>query len=103
MKRVLRPHNLHRAPLFTSSRAPQLSRRQRKEQPRLLRKKQFLSRFNIGFLTARDPEHKIKSDYGTVQIPETYIINSQGKVIDKIISARNWTDDKMVSYVQSLL
>jgi cytochrome c biogenesis protein CcmG, thiol:disulfide interchange protein DsbE len=65
--------------------------------------RQFLTRMRIGFPTARDPEQKINQDYGTVQYPETYIINAQGKVVDKIISAVNWTDDKMVSHVQSLL
>jgi cytochrome c biogenesis protein CcmG, thiol:disulfide interchange protein DsbE len=65
--------------------------------------KQFLTRLKISFPTARDPEQKVNQDYGTVQFPETYIINAQGKVVDKIISAVNWTDDKMVNHVQSLL
>ena len=65
--------------------------------------KQFVKKLDPAFLTARDPEMKINLEYGTVQYPETYIINSQGKVVNKIISSANWTDDKMVSYVQSLL
>jgi cytochrome c biogenesis protein CcmG/thiol:disulfide interchange protein DsbE len=65
--------------------------------------RQFLSRWKIAFPTARDADQKINQDYGTVQFPETYIINAQGKVVDKIISAVNWTDDKMVNHVQSLL
>jgi cytochrome c biogenesis protein CcmG, thiol:disulfide interchange protein DsbE len=65
--------------------------------------RQFLTRMKIAFPTARDPEQKINQEYGTVQYPETYIIDAQGKVIDKIISAVNWTDDKMVNHVQSLL
>ena len=65
--------------------------------------KDFLNRFRVGFLTARDPERKINTEYGTVQYPETYIIDSKGKVVSKVISATNWTEDKMVNYVQSLL
>ncbi len=65
--------------------------------------KQFVSRFRLSFQTARDPEQKINGDYGSVQFPETYIINAQGKVVNKIIGEANWTDDKMVNYVQSLL
>jgi peroxiredoxin len=65
--------------------------------------KNFIRSLDPAFLTARDPEMKINLEYGTVQYPETYIINSQGKVVNKIISSANWTDDKMVSYVQSLL
>lgn len=65
--------------------------------------RQFVNRFRLSFLTARDPEQKINNDYGTVQFPETYIINAQGRVIDKIIGEANWTEDKMVNHVQSLL
>ena len=65
--------------------------------------RQFVNRFRLSFLTARDPEQKINNDYGTVQFPETYIINAQGQVIDKIIGEANWTEDKMVNHVQSLL
>ena len=65
--------------------------------------RKFLSRYQVGFLTARDPEQKINYDYGTAQFPETYIINSNGKVVDKIVGPANWTDDKMIEHVQSLL
>jgi cytochrome c biogenesis protein CcmG/thiol:disulfide interchange protein DsbE len=65
--------------------------------------KNFIKNLDPAFLTARDPEMKINLEYGTVQYPETYIIDSHGKVVNKIISSANWTDAKMVSYVQSLL
>ena len=65
--------------------------------------KRFLSRVNVAFLTTRDPDNKINADYGTFKFPETYIINRDGKVLSKIISSTNWTDDKMVNYVKSLL
>ena len=65
--------------------------------------KRFLSRVNVAFLTTRDPDNKINAEYGTFKFPETYIINRDGKVVEKIISATNWTDDKMMNYVKSLL
>ncbi len=64
---------------------------------------QFLRRYNVSFLTARDPDNKINAEYGTFKIPETYLINRDGKVVGKIISSTNWTDERMVSYVKSLL
>ncbi|HUJ24137.1 MAG TPA: TlpA disulfide reductase family protein [Bryobacteraceae bacterium] len=63
----------------------------------------FLNRAHVSFMTARDPDNKINAEYGTFKFPETYIINRDGKVLVKVISATNWTDDKMVSYVKSLL
>ncbi len=65
--------------------------------------KRFLSRANVSFLTARDPQNKINAAYGTFKFPESYIINSDGKVLMKIISSTDWTDEKMVSYVKSQL
>jgi cytochrome c biogenesis protein CcmG/thiol:disulfide interchange protein DsbE len=65
--------------------------------------KQFLEKYNVSFLTARDPDNTINSKYGTFKIPETYLINRDGKVVGKIINATNWVDDRMISYVKSLL
>jgi peroxiredoxin len=63
----------------------------------------FLSRANVSFMTARDPEAKISADYGTFKVPESYIIDSKGKVVQKIIGEENWSDGRMLSYVKSLL
>ena len=45
----------------------------------------FLSRFNVSYLTARDPDKVIKPKYGTIQIPESYLIDQNGKVVEKIV------------------
>jgi cytochrome c biogenesis protein CcmG/thiol:disulfide interchange protein DsbE len=65
--------------------------------------RRFLSRAKVSFLTARDPQSKISADYGTFRYPETYIINSSGKVVLKVVSSTDWTDQRMVTYVRSLL
>jgi len=63
--------------------------------------KSFLRKYNPAFLTARD--FKIHEDYGTFMYPETYIIDSKGKVLLKIPEPALWTDPKMTSYIDSLL
>lgn len=63
----------------------------------------FLDRAHVSFLTARDPENKINAEYGTFQFPETYIIDSKGKVVQKVVSNVDWNDERMVNYVKSLL
>jgi len=65
--------------------------------------KRFLDRAKVSFVTARDPENTINSEYGTFKYPESYIINRDGKVVMKIINATDWTDEKMMNYVKSLL
>jgi len=65
--------------------------------------REFLRKAGVSFLTARDPEARISSSYGTFKYPETYVIDSRGKVVRKIIGPADWMDAKMVSYIQSLL
>jgi cytochrome c biogenesis protein CcmG, thiol:disulfide interchange protein DsbE len=63
----------------------------------------FLARQNVSFLTARDPSADLPSSYGTYKYPETYIIDSTGKVVWKAVGAVNWTDDSVINSVRALL
>src|SRR5229473_3300530 len=63
----------------------------------------FLTRARVSFLTARDPDNKINTEYGTLKVPETYIIDSSGKVLRKIISNTDWMSERMIRDVESLL
>jgi peroxiredoxin len=65
--------------------------------------KDFLAVNRVAMTTARDPGQEINREYGTVQFPESYIIDQSGKVVEKIISSTNWMDERMVSHVQSML
>jgi len=63
----------------------------------------FLRRFGIQFLTARDPEAKVSDSFGTYVYPESYVINRDGKVVQKIIGATNWSDPNLMSFIDGLL
>jgi peroxiredoxin len=63
----------------------------------------FLEQHGVSFHTARDPAAQISADYGTFRYPETYIIDSSGDVMQKIIGPTVWTDERMISYIRSLL
>jgi cytochrome c biogenesis protein CcmG, thiol:disulfide interchange protein DsbE len=63
----------------------------------------FLAQQQVSFLTARDGEQKINAEYGTYQYPESYLIDTSGKVVEKIIGPRDWSDPALVTHVQSLL
>ena len=63
----------------------------------------FLAQQRVAFLTVRDGDQKINADYGTFQYPESYLIDTTGKVVEKIIGPRDWADAAMVNHVQSLL
>ena len=56
----------------------------------------------VKFQTARDPDEGIPNSYGTYQYPETYVIDRNGKVVQKVIGSRNWMDPDNISSIQSL-
>ena len=65
--------------------------------------REFLRRTRVSFLTARDPKADISAEYGTFKYPETYVIDASGKVVQKHIGARIWTDERFISEIRSLL
>jgi len=65
--------------------------------------RRFLERARVSFLTARDPEARISSRYGTFKFPETYVIDRRGRVREKIIGPADWTEAAMVERVRRLL
>lgn len=67
------------------------------------RYRELLDRVRPAFLTVRDPEASISSSYGTFKYPETYIIDSSGKVLHKEMGGRDWMDPAFLNYFQSLL
>jgi cytochrome c biogenesis protein CcmG/thiol:disulfide interchange protein DsbE len=71
--------------------------------------REFLKKFNVDFLTARDPAQDTTYLYGTYQFPESYIIDRNGKVVRKFAGLPDdngrtvpWTDPDLIKYVQSL-
>lgn len=63
----------------------------------------FLAKNQIQFLTLRDPSRRISEHYGTFKLPESYIISREGRLLNKIIGAADWTDAQMLSYFEGIL
>ncbi|MDZ4802575.1 MAG: TlpA disulfide reductase family protein [Bryobacteraceae bacterium] len=63
----------------------------------------FLQQNRPSFQVARDPKEDISSSYGSFKWPETYVINREGKVVQKYIGPRNWNDPEIVNSMRSLL
>lgn len=64
--------------------------------------RKFLTIHNVNFPTVRDPNGRINALYGTVQIPETYVIDRNGILRRKFVSAQNWTSPEIMKYLSSL-
>jgi len=64
--------------------------------------RRFLTRHDVHLVTVRDPDGRINALYGTAQIPETYVIDRQGVLRRKFVSAQNWTNPEILSYLSKL-
>lgn len=62
----------------------------------------FLKYYNIDFVTVRAGDAKIGNMYGTVKIPETYIIDRNGMIRRKFISSVDWGDPEVVDFLSKL-
>jgi len=63
----------------------------------------FLKDHAVPFPTWRDPSRKVMHDYGTIMIPETYIIDRHGRIARKIIGPQQWDSPDLTSYFDYLL
>ena len=63
----------------------------------------FLKRYPVRFQTACEPTKRVSLDYGTVMIPETYVIDRQGFIARKIVGPQQWESAAMTSYFDAAL
>jgi cytochrome c biogenesis protein CcmG, thiol:disulfide interchange protein DsbE len=65
--------------------------------------KQFVRDHNVDLLTVRDTGgSKSNEVYGTFKFPETFVIDSNGKIVRKFIGATDWTSPDIVDYLKKL-
>jgi peroxiredoxin len=63
----------------------------------------FMKKYNLSFPALLDPEATIKTLYQTTGVPESFIIDKQGILVEKIIGPRNWAAPEVVRYFRDLI
>jgi peroxiredoxin len=64
--------------------------------------RKFLVDNHVDFVTVRDSSGRVPKLYGTIKIPETYVIDRQGVLRRKFVSAQNWTSPEILDYLGKL-
>lgn len=64
---------------------------------------EFVRRLGLTFEIARDPKAEIPASFGTFRYPETYIIDSRGRVLEKLINEQNWASPQLIERVKRYL
>jgi len=64
--------------------------------------RKFIKNYGIDFVTVRDPSERIQHLYGTIQLPETYIIDRNGVLRRKFANAVDWNSPEVLQFLLSL-
>lgn len=64
---------------------------------------EFVKTHHTDFTILFDETGQVRSSYGVAKYPETFIINPQGQVVEKVIGGINWSEPRVVNYLRSLL
>ena len=63
---------------------------------------EFIGKYGITYAIGLDPDRSLSGRFGTFKFPETYILDRQGRVAEKLVGAVNWDDPRIQSFVQEL-
>jgi cytochrome c biogenesis protein CcmG, thiol:disulfide interchange protein DsbE len=62
----------------------------------------LLTRHHVDLVTVRDASQQVNATYGTVQIPESYIIDRNGILRRKLVSSQDWNNPELISFLKTM-
>jgi cytochrome c biogenesis protein CcmG/thiol:disulfide interchange protein DsbE len=62
----------------------------------------FLKQYDINLLAVRDGSQGANLKYGSVRVPETFVLDRKGVVQRKFIGAQQWTNPEIMGYLAKL-
>lgn len=63
----------------------------------------FLKKKPVTFTVLLDESFSVAQSYGTYRVPESFLINKNGEIIEKIVGPQNWVDQKLLNDIESHL
>jgi len=64
---------------------------------------EFEKDYPHSFPVVFDLEARVQNLYGVFKFPETFIIDKNGIIVEKVIGSIDWTDPEVLSYFEQLL
>ena len=63
----------------------------------------FMEKHKLNFTVLTDPKGTIKYKYQTTGVPESFIINKKGVIVNKVIGPMNWATPDAIRYFRELV
>lgn len=64
---------------------------------------EFLKKIPVTFPILLDSDFKTADLYGTYRVPESYLIDRKGQIIEKILGAQEWDSPEMTAKIDKLI
>ena len=63
----------------------------------------FIKQMNLTFPVLLDPKEKIRSLYGITGVPESFIVDGEGILVNKVIGPMDWSSPQVLDFFQELI
>jgi peroxiredoxin len=63
----------------------------------------FLKRYGLSFPVLLDVRSQLQRLYGTTGVPESFIIDKAGRLVEKVVGPRDWSHPNMLNMFQQLM
>jgi peroxiredoxin len=63
----------------------------------------FMHKYQLTFPALLDPQGTVERLYHTAGVPESFIVDKQGRLVEKIVGPRDWTHPQMLALFERLL
>lgn len=63
----------------------------------------FLQKMRFSFPVFLDPEHEVGDSYGVWGYPETFVIDRNGYVVERVIGPRDWASAESLASLRALI
>ena len=63
----------------------------------------FMQQYQLTFPALLDPQDRIPHLYHTKGVPESFIVDQRGLLVDKVIGPRDWSHPQIIALFERLL
>jgi peroxiredoxin len=63
----------------------------------------FLKQYGLSFPVLLDVKSQLQKLYGTTGVPESFIIDKDGRLVEKVVGPRDWSHPNMLNLFQQLM
>lgn len=63
----------------------------------------FVREVGVTFPVLLDPDRQVGSSYGVWGYPETFVIDREGRIVERVIGPRTWDSPEQIAAIEALL